>query len=203
MKIVCVGRNYVEHAAELNNATPSSPVIFLKPDTALLKENKPFFIPDFSNNIQHEAEVVLRINRNGKNIEEQFAHKYYDQVTLGIDFTARDIQHQLKEKKLSWELAKGFDNSAPIGEFVPLTEMGDHKTMNFSLRKNDKVVQHGNTKDMIFSFEEIIAYVSKYITLRMGDLVFTGTPKGVEAVSIGDTLQGFINDRQVFEFKVK
>lgn len=203
MKIICVGRNYVDHAAELNNAVPDTPVIFLKPDTALLKDNKPFFLPDFSNNIQHETEVVIRINRNGKNIEEQFADRYYDQVTVGIDFTARDIQQELKAQKLSWELAKGFDSSAPIGKRLSLTEMRAQKALNFSLVKNGSTVQQGNTKDMIFSFEQIIAYVSQYITLRMGDLIFTGTPQGVESVSIGDHLQGFLESQQVFDFKVK
>ena len=203
MKIICVGRNYAAHAEELKNEVPDNPVIFLKPDTALLKDNKPFFLPDFSNDVQHEAEVVLRINRNGKHIEEQFAHKYFNAVTLGVDFTARDIQQQLKEKRVSWELAKAFDSSAPVGKFVETDEFNDLGTLNFSLLKNDEVVQEGNIANMIFSFERIIAYVSRFISLRMGDLIFTGTPKGVGPVNIGDTLQGFLEDTLVFYFKVK
>ncbi len=203
MKIICVGRNYAAHAEELNNELPQKPVIFLKPDTALLKDNKPFFLPEFSQDIQYEGEVVLRINRNGKSIEEKFAHKYFDQVTLGIDFTARDIQRTLKEKRVSWELAKGFDGSAPIGEMVPINDFLNIRNLHFSLFKNGEMVQSGNTHDMLFSFEKIIAYVSQYITLRMGDLIFTGTPEGVGSVSIGDRFEGFLEKNQVFDCKVK
>lgn len=203
MKIICVGRNYTAHAKELANEVPSEPVIFLKPDTALLKNNKPFFLPEFSNEVHHEAELVLRVCRNGKHIEEQFARKYFEQITLGIDFTARDVQQQLKEKRVSWELAKAFDNSAPVGRLLAIDQFPDLYNLNFTLLKNGEAVQKGNTRNMIFSAEKLIAFVSRYISLREGDLIFTGTPEGVGPVQINDRLTGFVEQEQVFDFYVK
>lgn len=202
MKIICVGRNYVMHAKELGNDIPESPVIFLKPETALLRNNEPFFLPDFSKDIHHEVEVVLRINRLGKGIDEKFAHRYYDQITLGIDFTARDLQSQLKEKGLPWELSKGFDRSAVIGNFVEY-DAQSAKPITFALYKNGMKVQEGDTRQMIFSFDKIISYVSKYYTLKIGDLVYTGTPAGVAKVNAEDRLEGFIGEQKMFDFKVK
>lgn len=203
MKIICVGRNYKQHAEELANEVPDEPVIFLKPSTALLKNNKSFYIPDFTNEVHYEAEVVVRIGKNGKYIDERFAHKYLDQLTLGIDFTARDLQRKLKEKQVSWELAKAFDNSAAIGDFMDVPELADLHQLNFSLEKNGALVQEGNTWDMIFNFEYLISFVSKFFTLQMGDLIFTGTPAGVGPVAIGDQLLGKINGEERFNFEVK
>ena len=203
MKIIAVGRNYTEHAKELRNPVPEQPVIFLKPDTALLKDNRDFYYPDFSANIHHEVEVVLRICKEGKHIGAKFAHTYYDAVGLGIDFTARDIQQEHKEKSLPWELAKAFDGSAPVSTLHPKDTFGDLYNLAFRLDKNGETVQQGNTAELIFSFEYLLVFVSQYITLRKGDLIFTGTPAGVGAVAIGDYLEGFIGDQRMFHFHVK
>lgn len=203
MKIIAIGRNYTEHAKELHNPVPEQPVIFLKPDTALLKDNRDFYYPAFSENIHHEVEVVLRICKEGKHIGAKFASTYYDAVGLGIDFTARDIQQRHKEKSLPWELAKAFDGSAPISTLYPKSTFGDLYTLAFRLDKNGETVQRGNTADLIFSFEDILVFVSQYITLRKGDLIFTGTPAGVGPVAIGDYLEGFIGDERVFHFHIK
>lgn len=203
MKIIAVGRNYAEHAKELNNPVPGVPVIFMKPDTALLKDNKPFYHPEFSADIHHEIEVVLKICKEGKHIAEKFAPDYYDEIGLGIDFTARDIQQKHKEKGLPWELAKAFDNSAPISIFLPKSQFNDLYNMGFRLELNGVVVQEGNTKDLLFSFEQIIAFISQYITLKKGDLIFTGTPSGVSKVSIGDHLMGYLENEKLLDFQIK
>lgn len=201
MKIICVGRNYADHAKELNNPVPEKPLWFMKPDTALLKDNAPFYIPNFTQNVHYECEVVLRICKAGKHIGEAFAHKYYDQIGLGIDFTARDVQDTKKQKGLPWEEAKAFDGSAVVGIFFSAKIRPFPFT--FSLEKNGETVQNGNTADMIFSPEKIIAYISQFITLKVGDLIYTGTPEGVGAVKIGDTLTGKIEGETVFSFAVK
>lgn len=204
MKIICIGRNFADHAKELNNEQPKEPVIFLKPDTALLRNNDPFFIPDFSNDVHHEVEVVVKINRLGKNIQAKFAHKYYDEIGLGIDFTARDLQFQLRDAGLPWEKAKAFDSSAALSRnFIHKSELGDLSNLDFHLKKNDEKVQMGNTNQMIFNIEELICYVSKFFTLKIGDLIYTGTPAGVSKVDINDELTGFIQDRKMFDFKIK
>ncbi|MBX3165566.1 MAG: fumarylacetoacetate hydrolase family protein [Bacteroidetes bacterium] len=201
MKIICIGRNYAEHAKELKNEIPTEPVFFMKPDTALLKE-KDFYLPGFSNEIHHEIELVLKISKAGKHIEEQFAHKYFDEIGLGIDFTARDIQQQCKEKGLPWEKAKAFDNSAPIGKFFK-KEKFDLNNIALELKISGETKQAGNSKDLLFSFDKIIAYVSQFVSLKVGDLIYTGTPKGVGAVKIGDKLQGFINGELALELNIK
>jgi acylpyruvate hydrolase len=203
MKIICIGRNYINHAKELNNPVPDAPVFFIKPETAILKKNQNFFYPDFTKDLHHEVELLVKVSKVGKHIQEKFAHKYYDEIGLGIDFTARDLQQQQKKKGLPWEIAKAFDHSAPIGDFIPRAELENPKDIQIMLKKNDKVVQSGSTSDMIFSIEKIIAYVSKFITLKIGDLIFTGTPEGVGPVKIGDRLTGFLNNRQMFSFEVK
>ncbi len=203
MKIICIGRNYVDHAKELDNPVPEKPVFFLKPDTSLIINNKPFFYPDFSSNIHHEVEIVLRINRLGRNIDQRFAHRYYDEVTAGIDFTARDLQDRCKEKCLPWEIAKAFDNSAPLGRFVKTGGTGDPGNISIRLDINGKTVQKGNSSQMIFSFDQIISYISQFITLKIGDLIFTGTPAGVGPVSIGDRLQAWLNDELLLDFYVR
>ncbi len=203
MKIICIGRNYIEHAKELNNPVPSEPVFFLKPDTALLIKNRSFFYPDFSGDIHYELEVVLKMCKTGKNIDPRFANDYFDKIGLGIDFTARDLQQKLKEKGLPWEKAKAFDNSAPVSEFIPRTDLGNLADLRFRLDLNGKSVQNGTTADMIFSFSEIISFVSRFITLRAGDLIFTGTPDGVGPVKIGDNLQAWFGDRKMLDFCVK
>lgn len=202
MKIICIGRNYAEHAQELGNEVPESPVIFMKPDTAVLKKGSDFYIPEFSDDVHYELEVVLKISKGGKYIQEVNADKYYDEIGLGIDFTARDLQSKLKEKGLPWELAKGFDGSAVLSEFYK-KENFNMKNLNFSLRKNKEEVQNGNTSMMIFSPEKIIAFVSQYFTLRVGDLIFTGTPKGVGKVSENDMLQAFLEDEKVFDLRIQ
>ena len=202
MKIICMGRNYGAHAKELGNEVPDKPVIFCKPDTALLKNNEPFYLPDFSKDIHHEIEVVVKIDKMGKSIAPQYASKYYSEFTLGVDFTARDLQNELKSKGLPWELAKAFDNSAVVGHFVS-KEAFDLGNLEFTLTKNNQVVQHGNTKDMLFGIDAIISFVSQYFTLKTGDLIFTGTPSGVGAVAIGDYLKGTIGDKEFFNFEVK
>lgn len=203
MKILCIGRNYAEHAKELNNRIPTEPVIFSKPDSALLLKNKPFFIPDFAEDFHHEVETVVRINRIGKNIAPQFAHRYYEEVALGIDFTARDLQSELKSKGLPWEKAKAFDGSAVLSKFVNKDKFADIQNIKFRLEKNGETVQKGNTKDMVFPVNQIIAHVSQYFTLKIGDLIYTGTPAGVGSVAVNDRLQGFMEDRMMFDFLVK
>lgn len=203
MKIICIGRNYADHITELNNEKPTEPVIFLKPDTAVLPKQFPFVIPEFSNDIHYEVEVLVKINKVGKYIDEKFAHKYYDEIGLGIDFTARDLQQRLKEKGLPWEKAKAFDNSAVVGEFLPKISWTSLKNINFELHKNNEVVQKGNTALMLWNIDQIIAYVSQYFTLRTGDIIFTGTPQGVGAVAENDILEGFIEGKSVFKIDVK
>lgn len=203
MKIIAVGRNYVEHAKELSNDIPTVPVIFMKPDTAILKDNKPFYHPNFSSDIHHEIEVVLKISKEGKHIQEKFASEYYNEIGLGIDFTARDIQQHHKEKGLPWELAKSFDNSAAISNFVPKNNFKDIYAVNFRLEINGKKKQQGNTSNLIFSFEYILAFVSQYITLKKGDLIFTGTPSGVGKVNIGDRLAGYLEEDKLIDFSIK
>lgn len=202
MKILCVGRNYAEHARELGNEVPGNPVIFSKPESAILRKGEEFFIPDFSHEIHFEVELIIRISKLGKRIQEKFARNYYAEIGLGIDFTARDLQSELKSKGLPWDLAKGFDGSAVIGDFIPL----DHEAgseISFRLEKNGKTVQSGNSQDMIFSFDKIVAFVSQYFTLKTGDLLFTGTPPGVGKVETGDVLTGFMGDRQMFSCKIR
>ncbi|RMG80580.1 MAG: FAA hydrolase family protein [Bacteroidetes bacterium] len=203
MKIICIGRNYAEHAKELGNKIEKEPVFFLKPDSALLQKNKPFFYPDFSNEIHYEAELVFRLKRIGKHIDKKFAHKYIDSVTVGIDFTARDIQQACKQKGLPWEKAKAFDGSAVVGNFYSVERFPDITQLQFSLKKNGETVQQGNAEEMIFNVFEIIEYVSRYMTLKIGDLIFTGTPKGVGPVAINDVLEGYLENEKVFELKVK
>jgi 2-keto-4-pentenoate hydratase/2-oxohepta-3-ene-1,7-dioic acid hydratase in catechol pathway len=202
MKIICIGRNYAEHAKELGNEIPESPVIFMKPDTAVLKKGSDFYIPEFSNDVHYELELVLKISKGGKYIQEENADKYYDEIGLGIDFTARDLQSELKGKGLPWELAKGFDGSAVLSEFYKKEDF-DMKNINFSLMKNKEQMQNGNTSLMIFSPEKIIAFVSQYFTLRVGDLIFTGTPKGVGKVSENDFLEAFLEDQKVFDLRIQ
>ncbi|MDC1221229.1 fumarylacetoacetate hydrolase family protein [Salibacteraceae bacterium] len=202
MKIICIGRNYADHAKELGNAIPKEPVIFLKPDTALLPKKNPFFIPDFTNDLHHELELVVRINRVGKSIEERFAHRYYNQITVGIDFTARDIQRNCKENGLPWEKAKAFDDSAPIGDWMDVGDQ-DVQNLNIELKKNGISVQSGNTGDMLFTVDRLIEEVSKYFTLKIGDLIFTGTPAGVAAVSKNDELEAFIEGQSLLKLRVK
>ncbi|MGV8878443.1 MAG: fumarylacetoacetate hydrolase family protein [Sphingobacteriaceae bacterium] len=203
MKIIAVGRNYAAHALELNNPIPKIPVIFMKPDTALLKDNRPFYHPDFSDDIHHEIEVVLKISKEGKNISQKFAANYFDELALGIDFTARDIQQKHKENGLPWELAKSFDHAAPVSSFLPKINFSDLGQLSFELRVNDEIKQTGNTKNLLFSFEYLIAFISRYITLKKGDLIFTGTPEGVGKVKIGDYLEGFLNQEKLLNFYVK
>lgn len=203
MKIICIGRNYVDHIHELHNAIPEDPVIFQKADTALLKDGDAFYLPDFSEDVHHEVEIVVKICKMGKNIDQKFAHKYYDQVGIGIDFTARDLQSKLKAKGLPWELAKGFDGSAPISEFVPKTDYPNLQDLNFHLEVNGQTRQQGNTSLMLFQIDYIISFASRFFTLKTGDLIFTGTPKGVSAVKAGDTLTAYIEGRKMLEFEVK
>jgi acylpyruvate hydrolase len=203
MKIIAIGRNYAAHAKELNNAVPTKPIIFLKPDTAVLKDNKPFYIPDFSSDIHYELEVVLKICKEGKHISEKFASTYYDEVGLGIDFTARDIQSEHKEKGLPWELAKAFDNSAAISNFLPKADYADMYDLKFELQINKETRQKGHTANLLFSFEKIISFVSQYITLKKGDLIFTGTPEGVGKVKQGDQLECWLEDKQLLNFSIK
>lgn len=203
MKIIAIGRNYAEHAKELNNPVPTVPVIFMKPDTALLKDNKPFYHPEFSSDIHHEIELVIKISKEGKHVAEKFASNYFDEIGLGVDFTARDIQQKHKEKGLPWELAKAFDSSAPVSRFLPKSKFKDLANLNFKLDINGNTVQSGNTKDLLFSFEKIIAFVSQYITLKKGDLIFTGTPQGVGKVNIGDHLAGYLEEDKLLDFYIR
>ena len=203
MKIICIGRNYLNHTKELGNSVPTEPMFFLKPNTAIQPKGHPFFIPHFSNKIDYEVELVIKINKTGKHIEEKFAHKYYSQIGLGIDFTARDIQNECKEKGLPWEKAKGFDGSAQVSRNFFNKEELELNNITFSLKKNNKQVQLGSSRDMIFSFEKIITYISKFYTLQIGDLIYTGTPEGVGAVNSGDILKGFIEDKEMFKVLIK
>jgi len=203
MKIICVGRNYHEHIQELKSQVPSSPVFFLKPDTSLLIRNRPFYYPSFSSEIHYEAELVLRIGKAGKHIQKEFAHAYYDEIGIGIDFTARDIQDECKKKGLPWTISKGFDQAAPVGKFLPRQDFNDTLNISFHLDLNGKTVQTGNSGQMIFTFEEIISHVSRFITLRTGDLIFTGTPSGVGPVRIGDKLEAFIGKEKLLSCSVK
>ncbi len=203
MKIFCIGRNYVAHAKELGNDVPDEPVIFMKPKSALLQAHTPFYYPEFSNELHYEAELVLRICKNGKYIQDRFANKYYNAVTVGIDFTARDIQNDLKSKGLPWEKAKAWDNSAVIGKWIELKPEINKSDINFCLYKNKELVQQGNSGNMIFSFDQIIAHISNYFSLNIGDLVFTGTPAGVGECVVGDDLEGFIEDESMFELSIK
>ena len=203
MKIICIGRNYIDHAKELNNPVPKRPVFFMKPDSALVIRNRPFFYPEFSNDVHHELEVVIKIDRLGRSIEERFASRYYSELGLGIDFTARDLQAEMKSKGLPWEIAKGFDYSAPVSEFFPVSDFKDVNQINFHLKLNGETVQTGNTKDMIFNFDKIIAYVSQFVTLKTGDLIYTGTPAGVGPVQINDHLEAFLAEKQIMDFYVK
>ncbi|SDR66707.1 fumarylacetoacetate hydrolase family protein [Gramella sp. MAR_2010_147] len=204
MKIICVGRNYTEHIEELKNERPEDPVIFQKPDTSILLKKQPFFIPDFSNDVHYEVEVLIKIKKIGKHIQEKFAHKYYDEVGLGIDFTARDLQQKLKEKGLPWEKAKAFDGAAVVGnKWLDKSELSNVNNLSFSLQRNDEMVQQGNTSHMLWKIDELIAYISTYFTLKIGDVIFTGTPAGVGKVNPDDRLTGFLEDNKMFSIKVK
>jgi len=201
MKIFCIGRNYALHAQELNNEIPEKPLVFMKPPTALLKGDKPFYYPEFSKNIHFEGELVIRICKNGKHIQEKFAKNYYDQVTLGLDLTARDLQNELKSKGHPWEIAKGFDGSAVIGSFVPLA--GDLSDISFTVRKNNEIVQNGYCQDMLFSIDYLIHYISQFFMLQTGDLIYTGTPAGVGPIEIGDVFEGFLQEKRLFRTQIK
>lgn len=203
MKIICIGRNYAAHAKELNNEIPENPVFFLKPDTSIIRNNAPFYYPDFSTDIHHEVEIVLKINRLGKNIDRKFAHRYYDEIGIGIDFTARDLQNECKKKGLPWEMAKAFEGAAPIGKFLPKASIPDLNSISLRLDINGKTVQNGTSANMLFHFDTIIEYVSKFFPLKIGDLIFTGTPEGVGPVQIGDHLQAYLNEQLLLDFKVK
>lgn len=202
MKIICVGRNYVAHAKELNNDVPTRPMLFMKPDSSVLHRERPFYYPDFSESIHYEAEIVLKICKNGRSIEKQFAHKYYNEMTIGLDMTARDLQSELKAKGHPWEIAKAFDNSAVLGTFIPFGD-ADPTDIKFRLEKNGEVVQNGHTQNMIFPFDELISYISRFFKLQMGDIIFTGTPAGVGPISIGDQYQGFIGEQALLKLSVK
>lgn len=203
MKIICIGRNYADHIKELDSASPTEPVIFLKPDTSILLKKQAFFIPEFSNDVHHEVELLVRINKIGKHIDQKFAHKYYDEIGLGIDFTARDLQAKLKQQGLPWEKAKAFDGAAVVGNFLKKEEFSDLNDIEFSLKRNGKVVQTGNSKLMIWKIDALIEYISKYFTLKIGDIIFTGTPAGVGSVEADDILTGFIGKTEMFSIKVK
>jgi len=203
MKIFAIGRNYVEHIEELNNERPDEPIIFTKPDTALIRNNQPFYYPNFSSDIHYEVELVLRVCKMGKNIHEKFAHTYFDAIGLGIDFTARDIQDKAKEKGLPWALAKGFDGSAPISEFLPLSSFENINDIDFSLKIDGEVKQRGNSSLMLFNYNKIISYISRFVTLRNSDLIFTGTPKGVGPIKIGNKLEGYIEKTKLLDIEIK
>lgn len=203
MKIICIGKNYLGHVRELGGNVPESPIFFLKPDTALTVRNRPFFLPDFAQRFDYETEILIRICKVGKCIQEKFAHTYYDSVGLGIDFTARDVQQRCRQNGEPWEICKGFDGSAAVSKFVAKEHFPDMLNLDFRLCVNDKVVQQGNTANMIFNFDRIISYVSQFITLKMGDIIFTGTPEGIGPVNINDRLQGFIGDEKFLDFRIK
>lgn len=203
MKIFAIGQNYIEHNKEMNSANPVEPIVFMKADTAALRDNKPFFLPDFSKEIHYETELIIKFNRIGRNISPRFAHRYYDEIGLGVDFTARDLQKRLKQEGKPWEICKAFDNSAVIGSFIPKEEVADIQNVDFRLDLNGNIVQQGNSRDMIFPVSELIAYISKFFTIKIGDILYTGTPVGVGKVNIGDRLQGYIFDKKMFDFQVK
>ena len=203
MKIICIGLNYKSHIQELKCETPEQPLFFLKPETSMILRNRPFFLPDFSNDIHYEVELLVKINKVGKFIQKRFAHTYYDEIGLGIDFTARDIQQEAMAKGLPWELSKAFDGSAIIGNFLPKSQFPNLQNINFHLQKNEQIVQKGNSADMLFEIDDIIAYVSQFITLKIGDIIFTGTPVGVGRIEINDRLQGFIEEQKMFDFRVQ
>ena len=203
MKIICIGRNYANHIAELQNERPTEPVVFLKPDSAILLKQHPFVIPEFSDDVHHEIEIIVKINKVGKYIEPKFAHKYYDEISVGIDFTARDLQGELKAKGLPWEKAKAFDGSAVIGEFLPKNQFSSLENITFELTNNNKTVQMGNSSFMLWKIDELISYVSQFFTLKIGDIIFTGTPEGVAAVKPDDVLEGFLEGQQLFRIQVK
>ena len=202
MKIICVGKNYLKHIDELNSSKEDAPVIFLKPDTSIIQKNQPFFMPEFSNEIHYEIEIILKFNRLGKHIESKFSNKYFNQISLGVDFTARDFQNKFKERGLPWDISKGFDNSALIGDWKSIKNY-DLNNINFRLEKNGKIVQQSNSKNMIWKIDELIAYASKYFTIKIGDIMFTGTPEGVGVVSKDDILEGFLGNEKVFSVKIK
>ena len=203
MKIICIGRNYTNHITELQNERPTEPVVFMKPDSAVLLKQHPFVLPEFSNEVHHEIELIVKINKVGKYIEPKFAHKYYDEISVGIDFTARDLQDQLKAKGLPWEKAKAFDGSAVIGEFVSKDQFASLEDVNFELLKNGEIAQKGNSSLMLWKIDELVAYVSQFFTLKIGDIIFTGTPEGVAAVQPNDILEGFLEGQQLFRIQVK
>lgn len=203
MKIICIGRNYTNHIAELKNERPTEPVVFMKPDSAVLLKQHPFVLPEFSNDVHHEIELIVKINKVGKYIEPKFAHKYYDEISVGIDFTARDLQDQLKAKGLPWEKAKAFDGSAVIGEFIPKHQFASLEDVNFELLKNGEIAQKGNSSLMLWKIDELVAYVSQFFTLKIGDIIFTGTPEGVAAVNPNDVLEGYLEGQQLFRIQVK
>ena len=203
MKFICIGRNYAAHAAELQHSVPKQPVFFLKPESAITRCNRPFFLPDFSDEVHYETEIIVKINRLGKCVSEKFAHKYYDEIGLGVDFTARDLQRKCMADGEPWEIAKAFDGSAAVGKFVPKTKFADLQDLHFHLLLNGEKVQSGHTRDMLFSIDTLISYVSRFMTLKMGDILFTGTPVGVGPVHINDRLQGYLEDECLFDFKVK
>ena len=203
MKIICIGRNYVNHIEELQNERPTEPVVFMKPDSAVLLKQHPFVIPEFSNDIHHEIELIVKINKVGKYIDTKFAHKYYDEISVGIDFTARDLQNQLKAKGLPWEKAKAFDGSAVIGEFLPKSQFNSLENITFELTNNNRTVQKGNASYMLWKIDELIAYVSQFFTLKIGDIIFTGTPEGVGSVAPEDVLEGFLEGTKLFRIQVK
>ncbi len=207
MKIICIGRNYAEHAKEMKAEVPDKPVVFLKPATALLVNNKPLYYPEFTQDLHHEAELVIRIAKNGRHVQPEFARGYIGEIGFGIDFTARDLQSEFKKKGQPWELAKGFDGSAPLSDFLPLDALPDPGAIEFGLRRNGELVQHGNSRDMLFSFEDIIVFVSRFFKLQMGDLIYTGTPEGVGPVQVGDVLEGYIvtktGEQTMLECRIK
>lgn len=203
MKIICIGRNYIDHAKELNNPVPAEPIFFLKPESSQLRSNKPFFYPDFSKDIHYEVELIVKISKLGKSIQKKFAPLYYQEIGLGIDFTARDLQDNCKKKGLPWEIAKAFDYSAVVGKFLPLTQIGNAAGICFSLKKNGQTVQEGHSSDMIFDFDTLIEYVSRFFTLKTGDMIYTGTPAGVGPVVIGDHLEGYIGEEKMFSFYIR
>ena len=203
MKIFCVGRNYSDHAKELGNEVPDEPVVFMKPKSALLQPHTPFYYPEFTNELHYECELVLRVSKNGKYIQEKFASKYYDAVSVGIDFTARDLQDELKSKGLPWEKAKAWDNSAVVGKWIPFTNIKNRKEINFSLKKNKEVVQDGNSQDMIFDFDYIVSHISNFFSVNIGDLIFTGTPKGVGEIVVGDEIEAFLDQESLLSLEVK
>jgi len=203
MKIICIGRNYAKHVEELQNEKPSDPVIFIKPDSAILLNQHPFVIPEFSQEIQHEIEIIVKINKVGKHIDTKFAHKYYDEISVGIDFTARDVQNELKSKGLPWEKAKSFDGSAVIGEFISKKQFNSLENLSFELKNNAKTVQKGNTSAMMWNIDQLISYISQYFTLKIGDIIFTGTPEGVAVVKSDDVLEGYLESNKLFSIKIK